>query len=168
MSDTSYKEGLDLGIARSVWAKVASSECRIRLLTELIGLGIGFKDVEDYSHDLGLKFKSDAFKKREGGDRKLVRDTMNVKLRDETHYNREWNQEKTTWRRRIGEYTSNNKRQYLKLIKELRLESQKIKTEHVKTYGRKLEFLKIKYTKNEDEKLKKIKEEICLFPIAEW
>ena len=60
MSDTSYKEGLDLGIARSVWAKVAASECRIRLLTELIGLGIGFKDVEDYSHDLGLKFKSDA------------------------------------------------------------------------------------------------------------
>ena len=67
MSDTSYKEGLDLGIARSVWAKVAASECRIRLLTELIGLGIGFKDVEDYSHDLGLKFKSDAFKNREGG-----------------------------------------------------------------------------------------------------
>ena len=138
MSETSHEEGLDLGIAKNLWVKIAASECRIRLLTELISLKIGLKDVEDYNVGLELKFRSDAFKNRDHGDKKVVQQVMNVKLRDEVELNREMNREKILWRRKIGEYTS-NKRQYLRVIKDLRLEAQKIKIKNSITYRKKLE-----------------------------
>ena len=49
-------EGLDIGLVRKTWVNLAASEARLKLLTDLVKLDIGFKEVEDYVSDLKLKF----------------------------------------------------------------------------------------------------------------
>ena len=38
-------EGIDLSIAEKVWVQVTASECRQKLLSDLISLNIGLRDV---------------------------------------------------------------------------------------------------------------------------
>ena len=89
------------------------------------------------------KYRSKAFKNGDLGDRRVVEELMRLKLRDEVAYNRELNQEKTMWRKQIGEYSS-NKRQYLRMIKELMIAAQRVKSEHSGRFMKKVEFFEEK------------------------
>ena len=89
--NTSHKgEGYDLSCAVKVWTMLAQSECRIELLTKLVSLKIGLKEVEEYSESLNLKFRSQALKNNsEKNGVKIVSQGMSMKLRDEKLFHSE-------------------------------------------------------------------------------
>ena len=70
---------------------MARSDSRLTLITKLMRLNIGFNEVKSYAEDLNLKLRTD--KMRGGGktDRKLVREAMRIKLRDELILTRKQN-----------------------------------------------------------------------------
>ena len=70
---TSQCEGQDLGLARVIWTKLAASEMRLELLRELVKLGIGLNEIEDFCSVLKLH----------GG---IVKEAMKLKLLDERKF----------------------------------------------------------------------------------
>ena len=131
------------------------------LLRELITLGIGLKETEDYRVGLELKFRSQDFiKNGESQSRKVVKEAMTLKLRDEEKYSRELNGEKHEWRKKFRELYGEKSWKTRKIIKYLRGEASGIKMEYKMKYEEKLEHLRKKYVENNEEKVKKMTEGI--------
>ena len=162
MSSTSqHCEGLDLSIAVKVWVNLAASECRLELLRDLEKFNLGFKDVEDYNADLNLKFRSTAFKSGGGPkEKKVVKEAMALKLRDERKYNSEKIRERNIWRRKINHQLGENTKRARTVIKNLRNEATKVRTEHREKYTEKINHLKKKFHDDQNEKLDSVPDEL--------
>jgi hypothetical protein len=60
-SDLLHEDGgLEVGIEREAWCKLAESEARLHLIMELIKIKVGFPDVEEFCLDLESKYRSTA------------------------------------------------------------------------------------------------------------
>ena len=76
--------------ARVIWQDMASSEMRIWLIMELDKLGVGLNDIESFNMGLINKLRSDAMKgKEEDIRRKMVKEALKLKLKDEQRYHEE-------------------------------------------------------------------------------
>ena len=154
-------EGIDLSSAFKVWITIALSECRIDLITKLIRVKIGLKEVEDYSENLNLKLRSKIFKsKDEQSGVKIVTEVMTIKLRDEKCYYSEMVKERNMYRREIMRLFGENTRRQRLVVKKLRTEAQRHKTLQKKKYEKKLQFLENKYSRTIEEKLDEIPTEM--------
>ena len=150
-------EGQDLSSAMiKSWKNLAASECRLSLMMELLKLGVGFAEIEEFNLDLSSKFRSKGFKEKfsEMTDRKMIKVAMEFKLRDEQKYNSEVNRERNILRKKLEETMTKNSKPYRSKIKFLRCEAAKVKEELRKKYEKKLNHLRKKYKLGEEEKMK--------------
>ena len=110
MNNTSpSREGPDLSAAIVIWVVLAKSECRIRLLSSLMKLGVGFKDVEDFNLSLNLKLRSEKMRNTSGDtESELVKVAMEYKYRDEVMFNQEVKHEQNQMRKMLGNHYGRN------------------------------------------------------------
>ena len=147
--------GLDLSAAQKVWVAIAASEMRLKLLRDLEPLDLGFADVEEYVIDLGLKLRSTATNSRDT-ERRIVRDVMGLKLRDETNYHQEMTMERTRWRRDMKDRLVENSKQYRSVQNFLRGAAYREKDRYREKYDSKVEHLKFKYKRDENRLLDEV------------
>ena len=99
--------GLDLSSELTLWRKVAESEMRVWLMSELSGLRVGLPEVEQFGINIEEHFKSKKFKsdkeKEAKAKSKLVSVVMEIKLNDEKEYLKELNVEANRVRKSLGE-----------------------------------------------------------------
>ena len=153
----SHLGGLDLSFAHDTWTKLAASECRLRLLNELVSLNLGFCEVEEYSLALNEKFRLEAFKlNSELSGKKIVKEAMSLKLRDEQRYNHEMTRVRNKCRFDIGEMFGRNTRRSRTIMKNLRNHALKIKSQYDEKYKNKLSHLLKKYREDSELKLDKV------------
>ena len=130
---------------------------RLNLMTELKRLNLGVAEVEEFNLGLHEKFKSNSFKNSsEMHDRKVIQSAMDVKMHDETEFNRELEHEKNKWRKKIGEVHVVNSRTYRRILRDLRGEAGSVKKEYKDKYEKKLNHLRCKYRESEESKLDKV------------
>ena len=90
-------DGLDLSLAAGFWRRKARSDCRLILMKKLLDMGIGFNELEHFNEALHLKIRSETLKKRlkegKNPEKKVVREAMLLKIRDEQCTNKETNAE---------------------------------------------------------------------------
>ena len=157
-------DGLDLSAAIKVWTQVTTSECRQKLLSDLIFLKIGLKDIEDYVEDLQLKFRSSDFKakseKGNFGEIKIVGEIMGLKLRDEKRYYEEILTTRNEYRRNIRGLYGENSKKTRAVIKNLRQESTRTKRDYTIKFQEKIEHLKKKHTRKEEEHLSRVPDDM--------
>ena len=111
-----HAEGQDLGLAMDCWRKLAKNESRLYLLGELRKYDLGYAEVEEYSRELNLKFKSREFKEKgKNNERKIVTEIMKIKDQDEKKLNRELVRERNRLRKEI--YERFNIRRSRKIVK---------------------------------------------------
>ena len=88
-SDILLEEGgKDLRIEMEIWSKMAESEARLHLMTDLLRYKVGFPDVEQFCLDLESKYRATATGSlREKGENspewQVVKVCMNLKIIDE-------------------------------------------------------------------------------------
>ena len=152
--------GMDLGSARKTWVATAASEMRLNLLGDLEPLELGFCEVEDYVSELKLKLRSTALKNSKNSERKIVKEAMKLKLRDEREFHQEKVKERNDWRRALKLQIGENSRNYRYVIKYLRGEARKEKERYKVKYSDKLEHLKRKYKEDENSKFDEIPEDL--------
>ena len=87
-SDLTRKiRGKDLSELLKIWKDIASSEVRLKLMTELRNKNLGFSEVENFR--LGLKYNLKSEKLRDQHSKpiqKVIKSAMSLKIRDETHH----------------------------------------------------------------------------------
>ena len=157
-------DGLDLSAAIKVWTQVTTSECRQKLLSDLISLKIGLKDIEDYMEDLQLKFRSSDFKakseKGNFGEIKIVGEIMGLKLRDEKRYYEEILATRNDYRRKIKRLYGENSKKTRSVIKNLRQESTRTKRDYTRKFQEKIEHLKKRHTRRDEENLSRVPDDM--------
>ena len=156
MNKTSPEEGPIVSLAILTWVKLAESECRVKLLVKLVDLNLGFKEVEEYNLALNLKLKSKALKNKNGQDRKVIKEAMNLKLRDEKKLSHELTLEKNRLRKEIERLFGENTRKTRRIVKRLRQEATKTRVERQQKYEKKLKHLRDKYIEDDEVKLSRI------------
>ena len=155
---------MDLSLAKQAWENLASCEYRLQLLTDLAPLRIGLREVEEYNLALCEKFKSKAFKENpEMNEKKVVKEAMSLKLRDERKLICELIREKNLWRRRIMDKFGDRTRRTRRIFKELRQEALKIKEDYSNKYSKKIVHLKSIYQETEEDKLDKIPADLEIY-----
>ena len=124
---------------------MGKSDSRLNLISRLLQLRIGFNEVEHYAGDLNLKLKSEKSKKSPNNERKLVREAMLIKYRDEINFNKETKAEMTRMRRDIKMEFGENTRMARNILKQLRNEELGMRKEMGDKYDEKVEHLRRKY-----------------------
>ena len=107
--------------------------------------------------DLNLKLKSKEMRKgANNGEKKIVKEAMNLKLQDEKKLNRELTKERNILRAKIYELW--NGRRAGNIVKRLRLEAIKVRKQLKTKYEKKIEHLKGKYGIDEEKKIDEVPE----------
>ena len=154
-------EGTDLSsVMLSTWRGIAASESRIYLMSELIRMNIGFAEIEQFAQDLSSQYRSQDFREKvESGEMTnphIIKLAMEMKFRDEKILNEELNKERNILRKKLEDSCKKNSKTYRAKIKELRKEALMTKNDTMKKFEAKLEHLRGKYRKKEDEKITRI------------
>ena len=77
-------EGKDLRVHIRLWQDVAISEEKIGLMGELLRIGVGFPDMEEFHLGLEDKLRGEKMKGRKNEiTRKLIDAAMRIKIKDE-------------------------------------------------------------------------------------
>ena len=151
-------EGWELGELKKLWTETATSEARLKLMSELKKKKIGFNEVEQFSLSLQYDFKSEKWQK--GGRRnteKVVEAAMNIKIWDEAQNHRELTKKREEKKKWLETIYQHKKYQYKKVIGELRAEAEKIKKEQELKFRRKKEHLE---SRKRTQELEEEEEEI--------
>ena len=149
---TSIVEGPELGEMCRIWKETATSEMRMKMMSELRGRKLGFNEIENFS--LGLQFNFKSGKMKDQGDKpleKVIESAMNIKMIDEKHLHNELKHKREIKKKRLGEQYHPKTKTYKQIIKFLRSEARNAKEEHEAKYKRKIEHLEHKYRDREDE-----------------
>ena len=77
-------EGKDLSARKELWESLAATESRLQLMTSLMGIKVGLADVEEFNLGLKSNLKNvNSEKTNELQDQRIVKVSMEVKIRDE-------------------------------------------------------------------------------------
>ena len=101
---TSKIEGPELGEMCKIWKDTATSETRMKMMTELRHRKLGFNEIESFS--LGLQFNFKSGKMKEQGEKpleKVIETAMKVKMTDEKHHHTELMKRKELKKKRLRE-----------------------------------------------------------------
>ena len=123
MNTSQHCDGIDLGLVKQTWIKLAASEMRLELLKDLIALDIGLNEVEGFCSDLRLKFRSKTLSNKSDSEKGVVREAMRLKLLDERKYSQELTRDRNKWRRQLKTTMEDNPRKFRSVIKFLRGEA---------------------------------------------
>ena len=128
------EEGFDLRYAEKLWKTTAVSECRLELLVNLDKLGVGLNKVGAYMNGLVDEFRSKKFREK-GAElgKKVVFESMMLKIQDEREKHRELQEEKCDVRRETETIYGKNSRRQRRLIKHLIQEASR--TKHEESWG---------------------------------
>ena len=144
LENTSYSvyEGMDLSLAEGVWKRKAKSDCRLNLMKNLLDMGLGFNELEHFNEALHQKIRSESIKRKlqdgKKPEKKVVREAMLFKIRDEQCENKEADVELQKERRKIKNESGENTRKTRGILKTLNEMAQEIRREKNETYKRKL------------------------------
>ena len=136
---TTLKGGDMLGIGRPIWMKVQESECRLAWLTDMVRKELIVRDIDSYAKSISGMLRSDELRFKEA-ERKILMGLMKLKLKDEKLNLKSLQKEKEKMRQRILKEIGRG-RKYYTLVKRLRRETIKRKTELKKKYKAKLDHL---------------------------
>ena len=145
---TSYYsyDGLDLSLAAGIWKRKARSDCRLILMKKLLDMGIGFNELEHFNEALHLKIRSETLRNRirdgKNPEKKVVREAMMLKIRDEQCTNKETNSEMQVERRSLKTRFGENTRRARGIMKTLNTVAQEERKEMQEKYRNKIKFLK--------------------------
>ena len=109
--------------------------------------------------ELNSKFRSSFYidkVKESGSQSNIVKEGMKVKIRDEEKYLVEMYRKREEMRREIARIHTKNTRTYRRILKTLKIEANRVTSEHNKKYEKKIEHLRRKYKEEEREKIKKL------------
>ena len=163
---TSYYsyDGLDLSLAAGIWKRKARSDCRLILMKKLLDMGIGFNELEHFNEALHLKIRSETLRNRiregKNPEKKVVREAMMLKIRDEQCTNKETNSEMQVERRALKTRFGENTRRARGIMKTLNTVAQEERKEMHEKYRNKIKFLKLRHQVDLDTKTNKVPTEI--------
>ena len=123
-------DGLDLGLATQTWKKLAISELRLEMLSDLVTLDVGLNDIEEIGYDLRLNLRSEKLRNKSDCERKALREIMVLKMTDERFTCQELTRERNQWRRRLKEELGDHSRKLRSVIRLLRAEASREKVFH--------------------------------------
>ena len=148
-----------------VWRDLAASEARLTMMRELLECEVGLADIEEFGLDLHNKLRSEDFKEKSGenNSRRLVKVTLEIKMRDERKISENLRRKVKEVRKICDEVHVKNSKTYRGIFKKLRKASTVKKKEMKKIFEEKISNLKRKYRENEDEKIRKIPKEFDEF-----
>ena len=93
-----------------LWQDLAKSEARIWLMEELLKIGVGFNDTEQFGLGLKDNIRSRKYKENKDAPKEAVRAAMQIKLGDEKRFRSELFLARNTVRREMeAEYGKNTK-----------------------------------------------------------
>ena len=98
-------EGQDLSVTKKIWDDLAATEMRLKLMSDLLNINVGFADIEEFNLNLKGNLKnllSD--KTNEIVNVKLVRAAMSVKIK-RTNHKREANKSQKQSKDKLDEET---------------------------------------------------------------
>ena len=157
-------EGLDLSFSQSRFKAKGRSDAKVKMMKELVGIGIGFEEMEKLNEEFNLRIRSETLKKqmKDGlyNQKKLVESVMGTVLLDETLVNKELGQLVEKERKNIQEETGSNTRKTRVRLKEMNKLANDENLERTEIYKRKIENLKRKYKEDKETKLDKVPPEI--------
>ena len=155
---------MDLSLAESVWRKKAKSDCRLKLMIDLLDMGLGFNELEHFNEALHQKIRSESVRRRlqdgKKSENKVVREAMLFKIRDEQCTNKEADVELQKERRNIKNKYGENTRRCRGILRVLNEMAQSVRHEKNETYKRKLKTLKERNMGDMDAKLNRVPPEI--------
>ena len=162
--------GQEVRIDREVWCKLAESEARLHLMTELLKYKVGFPDIEEFCRNLESKYRSTAMGNlKDNGvnspEWAVVKACMNLKIIDERKTNSSLVSRRYDLRKKIEEESGKNTRKTRNKLKNLRFAAAARKKTMMKKNEAKLTNLKKKFRSNEEEKLDRIPEAIKDLPL---
>ena len=77
-------EGQDLSAIKKIWDDLAATEMRLKLMSDLVSVSVGFADIEEFNLDLKGNLKNLPSEKTiESINVRMVRAAMSVKIKDE-------------------------------------------------------------------------------------
>ena len=169
-SEDRVLEGLDISICGNKFKAKGRSDAKVRMMKKLVGIGIGFRDLEELNEDLNLRLTSETLKNRikDGhyNQKKFVEIVMNTILLDETLVNKELEKLVELERRKIKEETGENSKMTRTKLRKLNMLAREERREKTKIYNNKIRNLQRKYKKDEEQKLDRVPEEIRDFEHA--
>ena len=137
---------MDLSHEAGIWKRKAKSDCRLILMKKLLDIGIGFNELEHFNEALHLKIRSETLKKRlrEGKrpEKKIVREAMLFKIRDEQCTNKETNNEMQKERRALKTFYGENTRRVRGIMKTLNGVAQEVREDMHSKYRNKIKTSK--------------------------
>ena len=160
-------EGLDLSLPTKLWRKGAQSDCRLTLLSKLLKLNVGLRDVEGFGDTLRLKLRSESLKKNKNCERKVVKEAMKLKLVDEIETRKEIKGEMDKFRGVLKGEVVENSRKYRNIMKHLRHEAAFERRDILEIYDEKISHLEKEKKIEEERSLTKVPPELSNFKEAD-
>ena len=146
------EEGKVLGELSKLWQDIASSEARLKLMSDLKDKKLGFGEIETFSLGLEYNLKSEKLKDSKiRPTNKIVEEAMKLKMRDEAIHHQEMLRKREKMKTWLKKLYSHKIYQYKKTIKELRTGAGRVKKEQEEKYLKKMEHLERKFKKEEED-----------------
>ena len=144
--------GTDSQFTTDTWDKLAVSQCRLEMLRILVKSDIGLNEVENYNQGLNLKLRSKALRDRGPlANRGVVREAMRQKLQDEVRVCNECTRDRDNDRRKVKSRYGAKSLKSKTIIKNLKSESDIVRTDLRQKYKEKIAYLKQKFAKRKAE-----------------
>ena len=139
-------EGQDPSAVKEIWERLAATEMRLQMMSDLIKLKVGLADIEEFNLTLSDNLKNKPSDKvTEMQNARLVKATMSVKLKDEQTTRSKLLRERNLARTKLMKELGRNSKRYRSRIRELRQAAASVKVEYRNIYTEKMHNLKLKY-----------------------
>ena len=148
---SSEMRGLELREEIRIWKEVASSEARLMLIKTMLKEDLAFSDLEEFGEEFHNKLKTLKFNKKTIY-KKISKPAMEAKLTDEQVLRRDLIRLKMKTKRDLAEKLEGcNTRKYKRIVNQLNKIARETKTALNEKYKKKVQHLKEKYRKEEEE-----------------
>ena len=139
-------------------------------MTKLLSMNLGFNELENFNEALHLQIRSETLKKRisegKNPEKKVVRESMLFKHRDEELTNKEIEKEMREERKKIKTQYGGNSRRTKNILSKLNKEATETRMETREKYREKIETIKRKHWIDEEEKTSRVPPELSKYGAA--
>ena len=114
-------EGQDLSATSKIWEDLAVTEMRLQLMSRLMKIKVGLADIEEFNLGLKGNLRNPQNEKlTEMQDRKIVKASMEVKMRDEQIVKKKLMKTREQARTRVAKILGKNSKRYRTTIRAFR------------------------------------------------
>ena len=133
-------------------------------MTKLLSMNLGFNELEHFNEALHLQIRSETLKRRISDgkfpEKKVVREAMLFKTRDEELTNKELEKEMRNMRKCIKTEYGGNTRRTKSIMRKLNNGAHETRLETREKYREKIKTLKRKHLIDEEEKISRVPPEL--------